>query len=124
MLCCANIQIDMHLNIFFIVRFQQICLIEMFRTFGIVGLLFVLSLTFCDGLREGDACQVLRSGAAGTCKLLRNCQEALDTILQTGQFPAHCDWNMNREEVICCQNPVTKKPKPTQSNRLSARSKN
>lgn len=95
--------------------------IEMFRTLSTVVVLVLLHLTYGDNKYEGDPCQVARSGAPGTCKSLANCPSAIDELFK-GNNPARCGWN-GPIEIVCCQNPATAKPKPQQSNRLSARSK-
>lgn len=69
----------------------------------------------------GDSCQTARIGAAGTCKLISDCPAAIEDF-QNNRQPAICGFR-GRDAIICCANPVTEKPPPKKSNRLSSRSK-
>lgn len=93
----------------------------MIRSVAIVVVLFFLHLSFGDELYEGDACQVSRSGAPGTCKTLNNCPEAVKEFDQGGK-PAHCGWS-GVIEIICCKNPPRPKPTIVKVDRVSTRSR-
>lgn len=89
-------------------------------------ILFCLHEINCD-LQIGDACNVARSGAPGTCRSINNCQIVLDELTQQGLPPFRCGFQ-NRREVVCCPNPVTKPTTTTQSpevaQRISSKSMN
>lgn len=59
-----------------------------------------------DAASVGDACQVARSRAQGECKVINNCQSAIDELVNQGLFPNQCGL-MGRDQIVCCPIPVS-----------------
>lgn len=113
---------------------QRLNLVSLQRksTFPTVGpkmdtILTVLCIVLlsCSALAAnvGDTCQVARSGAQGICKLITECQPAIDDIVKQSLYPAQCGFR-GRDQIVCCAVPVTHTttttPAPT---RVSQRSR-
>lgn len=91
-------------------------------------LLFVA--TFCVGilplvlcLDVNDPCQVARSGASGFCKVLKDCPEVVNDIVNKGLYPTQCGFR-GREQIVCCagpmENKITTTPFPTRISQISS----
>lgn len=81
----------------------------------------ILPLILC--LDVGDKCDVARSGAKGECKVLKDCPEVVDDIVNKGLYPTQCGFH-GREQIICCampiQNKITTTPVPTRISQKSS----
>lgn len=84
----------------------------------------ILLIGFLNAQDPGDSCRVARSGAAGTCKIIDECNEVIQEIVTKRLFPAVCGF-LGRKQVVCCPNPVVVTTPPTFSGplRISQRSK-
>lgn len=73
----------------------------------------------------GDSCQVARTGAPGTCRLIDSCPSAIMEITQLHLPPARCGFD-GHKEIVCCLNPkterTTKPPVPDELKRISLKS--
>lgn len=69
----------------------------------------------------GEPCQVARTGAPGTCKVIADCPAVVKDIVDYGLFPANCGF-LGSDQVVCCLNPPRVITKPVPSNRISAKS--
>lgn len=71
----------------------------------------------------GDPCVAARTGASGTCRMIEQCQQVRDEIVNFNQFPEPCGFEGNQLQIICCPNPPTEPVVQPTSNRISAISK-
>lgn len=94
------------------------------------ALLVICAVISCLSVGElraqdvGAACNVARSGAAGTCRIISSCPEVINDIIKNSRYPASCGF-VGPQQVVCCPNPpvVTTAKPVVKSNRVSARSK-
>lgn len=75
--------------------------------------------------KVGDSCQVARTGAPGTCRLIDNCPSAVMEITQLHLKPTSCGFE-GHKEIVCCVNPMiertTKASVPDALQRISLKS--
>lgn len=91
---------------------------------------FLFVASFCAGilplilcLNVNDDCDVARSGAKGKCRLLKDCPEVVDDIVNKGLYPTQCGFR-GREQIVCCavpiENKITTTPVPTRISQKSS----